>query len=534
MSLGKLQQASALTALLQLAAETALDDAFLRHAAAFGLAESQSSSALLQAAEGAGEAERLTLTVALGRQRSPLVGKMLDDESERVRLAAAHAIWDGPIGEAYPALADALDGVDPSNEPLLRRAVAASVATRSPEHLQGLIAVALRSDLTPEMRTHVWQLVREWAAPVSREPVHGLWRPLEPRPTEVLAAALRAALRAINEAGPHGVSGQVVAAELGVDEARAALVTIVAAEGQPAELRSRALIALAGADEQLVSSALDAGLNAGDPAVRSAARQVMIERFPERAVEMLAAAIETATTSERQIALMMLAGIKVDAAREVISAWFDRLEQGDCPPELQLEVLEAAVQSGDPALASRHKQFLDRLISSKPLGAFAVSLAGGNAESGARIFTEDTALACRRCHSVTPGELLVGPNLADVGLRLSRIELLEAIVKPNAKIAQGFQTTVLQLDSGEVVAGILRSENEQELKLVDRDGKELVVNAATIEGRSEGLSAMPEDLVKLLTPRTARDLVEFLSQQREPAGGAVPALETATGHGAEP
>jgi quinoprotein glucose dehydrogenase len=76
---------------------------------------------------------------------------------------------------------------------------------------------------------------------------------------------------------------------------------------------------------------------------------------------------------------------------------------------------------------------------------------------------------------------------------------------------------VLQLDTGKAVSGILRSEDKQRAVLVDAEGKEIVVSVAEIEERFEGLSAMPEDLVKQMTSRELRDLVEWLSRQRDVA-----------------
>jgi hypothetical protein len=51
--------------------------------------------------------------------------------------------------------------------------------------------------------------------------------------------------------------------------------------------------------------------------------------------------------------------------------------------------------------------------------------------------------------------------------------------------------------------------------LVDFEGKEQVVEIASIEERSQGLSAMPEDLVTHTTPRELRDLVAYLSTLRD-------------------
>jgi quinoprotein glucose dehydrogenase len=200
---------------------------------------------------------------------------------------------------------------------------------------------------------------------------------------------------------------------------------------------------------------------------------------------------------------------------------------------LQLDVLEAVDKSRDPGLRERLEKYHASIAGDDSTRQYAASLLGGDAERGRRVFDENTSLACKRCHASKPGEPRVGPNLADVGVRLSRTELLESIVKPNAKISEGFQTTVLQLDTGKVVAGILRSKDDKHIVLMDPDGKEIVVDAATVEDEFEGLSSMPEDLMKLMTARDLRDLVEYLSQLRTPATAeaAAATAQDPTAHG---
>jgi quinoprotein glucose dehydrogenase len=526
-SLGKLGSAgaAALTALLNVARDNGDREATLRHAAATGLAGTQTADTLLAAAESAGEHERLAIVVALGRQKSPRVAELLDDPSPRVRTEAARVIWDSPIPDAYEPLADALDSAPSENEPMLRRSLAANVALRTPAHLTAVVRCGLRDDLSPEVREHLWQLVRDWAKPSPRDPVHGLWRPLEPRAAEEAVAVLRDALPSMIEAGVHGAPGVVVAAELGVQDAYPSLAGVVVDDRHAAALRARAVAALAKAQEPLALAGLDAAMRSDEPAVRSAALQLMQRRFPDRAVAEAIKVAESGATMERQAAIVTLAKLDAPAAREAIRQWVERLERGQCPPEIQLEVIEAASQSGDTALVEQIKAYQAELSAGgDALTQFVASLKGGNAEVGGRIFQENAALSCRRCHSLRPGEKLVGPSLSDVGLRLSRQELLASIVKPNDKITEGFQTAVLQLATGKVVSGVVRSEDDKRVVLVDADGTQIIVDAAEIDDRFEGLSAMPEELMKLMTPRDLRDLVEFLSQQRVTADGVQAAV----------
>jgi putative heme-binding domain-containing protein len=92
--------------------------------------------------------------------------------------------------------------------------------------------------------------------------------------------------------------------------------------------------------------------------------------------------------------------------------------------------------------------------------------------------------------------------------------LLESIVSPNAKMCEGFETTVLQLDTGKVVTGIVRRENDSVIELVDAAAKTIMVDPKTIENRIKGSSAMPENLVDQMTPRQLRDIIAYLSELR--------------------
>ena len=84
------------------------------------------------------------------------------------------------------------------------------------------------------------------------------------------------------------------------------------------------------------------------------------------------------------------------------------------------------------------------------------------------------------------------------------------------------------LDTGMVVTGIIRSEDDDRAVLLNADGKEVEVEMDAVEDRVQGLSAMPEDLMKFMSPRDLRDLVEFLSTRRTAEGGE--AEDSAAGH----
>ena len=86
----------------------------------------------------------------------------------------------------------------------------------------------------------------------------------------------------------------------------------------------------------------------------------------------------------------------------------------------------------------------------------------GDAKAGARLFVKQ---GCINCHTITKGETLKGPYLGDIGTRYKRPELIESIVKPSAKIAQGFEAQWFQTSAGKVHDGFIVRESGDEIEL---------------------------------------------------------------------
>ncbi len=120
-------------------------------------------------------------------------------------------------------------------------------------------------------------------------------------------------------------------------------------------------------------------------------------------------------------------------------------------------------------------------------------------------------MACIRCHRAGGDGGDAGPNLAEIGAKQTRAYLLESIVKPNAKIAPGFDTIVVTLKHGTVAAGIVARETTDTLALRNTDNKLVEMAKADIAKRESAPSGMPEIYQTLLTKTQLRDVVEFLA-----------------------
>jgi putative heme-binding domain-containing protein len=137
-----------------------------------------------------------------------------------------------------------------------------------------------------------------------------------------------------------------------------------------------------------------------------------------------------------------------------------------------------------------------------------VGKAKGDVKEGEKLFTR---LTCVNCHTVKEGEALKGPHLAGIGTRYSRVELLESILKPSAKIAQGFETHVITTVSGKKYTGFVVRETGTQVELRDGEGQVVVVKKANIDERLRStVSVMPEGLLANATVDELVALVTYL------------------------
>ena len=147
--------------------------------------------------------------------------------------------------------------------------------------------------------------------------------------------------------------------------------------------------------------------------------------------------------------------------------------------------------------------------------------AGGKAANGRKIFRERSDVSWLRCHVAQGEGGTVGPPLDGVGAKQNREYLLEAIVAPNAKIAPGFESLVIETTDGRLSSGVFKKEDAKELVLlrpdadIEPDQQLVTIPKIQIKSRERGPSAMPDGLVLALSKGELRDLIEFLASLKE-------------------
>jgi len=517
-SLGQLGKADALPALVQYLRDNNDQDPMLRHAGALALARLNDPKALLAAASVDSPAVRQGVLLALRRLESPEVARFLNDADPRLVLEAARAINDVPINAAMPQLA-ALTERPGLADPVRYRALNANFRLGQPANAQALARFAARADASEPTRIEALRQLGSWEKPSGRDRVVGVWRPLEPRDAKPAAEALKPALGGIFS-GPDKLRQEAakLAGRYGIKDIGPTLLTMIGDHNNSGAARAEMLGALQALKDERLTEGMKLALADADPRLRAAGRSVQAKLTPDAALPGLAAVLDKGEMIERQQALATLAEMKNEQADRILAGALDQLLTGKAAPDVQLDLLEAAAKRPTADIKDKVARFEAGRSKTDHLAKFREALHGGDAEAGRRVFLHKTEVSCLRCHKVTGNGGDVGPELTGISAKQPREYLLEAIVDPNRQIAKGFETVVLGLKNGQVLTGIVKAEDGKEVRLMTAEGKQLVVAKADIEERQAGKSPMPEDIMKQLTKRELRDLVEFLSTLKEPPG----------------
>jgi quinoprotein glucose dehydrogenase len=518
-SLGKIGHAAAVPALLAALRANNNRDAYLRHALVMGLVGAGDYAALSAVRTDGSAAARLGAVLALRRLKRAEVAAFLDDSDPFIAREAALAINDEPIVEAYPALAARLEQ-SLTDEAIYLRAINAHFRLGQPANAAVLARLAARNDAPSAARVEAITQLGLWGNPPARDRVVGVFRPqLVPRrdrSTAIVAVQPQlAALLAPSAPAVVQTAALKLLQELDVPGATDALFAAVGNENQPGATRAAALNTLDRLKDPRVPQAVQLAAASSASALRLAALPIAARLSPEASLPVLRALVANGTTEEQRTAFGALASLKHPGAEQILVQQLEALAAGRVPPAVQLDLLNVAARREEPAIKSLLAAREARLAADPdPLAPFRVSLVGGDRARGNTIFRSQPTLACLTCHRVDREGGDSGPDLADVGTKHTREYLLESVVRPNAKIAAGFDSVVVTRTSGATVAGIVAAETAEVLALRQADGRTIEIPKTDIAKRDSAPSSMPEIYGTVLTKSELRDVIEYLASQR--------------------
>ncbi|MCA9322507.1 MAG: HEAT repeat domain-containing protein, partial [Planctomycetes bacterium] len=531
-ALGRFGQALALDAVAEVLRTNADQDPVLRQGASWALAQIGKGhrDELLALAKDPAPAVRMGLCLALRELEDAQVARLLHDPVPQIVTEAARAIWDRPIRSAFADLAQLIETTPLDDDALWRRILAANEHLGGPEVVAALIRFVADPQRHGKLRARALRALADWDLPPGREAVLGEWRPCLPRGSRGAVAPLMVdhivALVADRNEAVAESSIQLAAAE-GLRMAIPGLEARLGDSQSSGRVRVAALRGLADFQVEGLQNLAAQALASNDSKLRAEAASLLARLDPVAAIPILERAIATGQRAERQLGISALADMNRGPADAILAQWMEQLLSDADPStsrlgEIRLETLAAAnrrAESGSRSL----QRLVDLYERATPvedrLARRAVTLQGGDAKRGEKVFREHEA-SCLRCHSVDGGATTnAGPDLADIGKTLDRKLILESIVYPNARIREGYASEEIYTKDDRAYIGRLVSESEDQVEIEVNDyGRLEVMRIARdrIAERRTGKSAMPEDLDSKLNDRQLRDLIEFLSQQRKP------------------
>ncbi len=134
---------------------------------------------------------------------------------------------------------------------------------------------------------------------------------------------------------------------------------------------------------------------------------------------------------------------------------------------------------------------------------------GGDARLGESVFFSEAA-KCLNCHQVRGKGGKVGPDLSTVGERPA-VDIYRDVAEPSALIRPDFVPYTVATKDGRVLAGIVRAEGANAIRVTDTEAKSTVISRSEIEDlRPSATSVMPVGLVGAIGEAKMRDLMAFL------------------------
>lgn len=256
---------------------------------------------------------------------------------------------------------------------------------------------------------------------------------------------------------------------------------------------------------------LKATLDAADDRSAAAAASLLGFVASDETAQMLKVVMEDASRS---------LSVRSAAASGLGHSWFGeqillKLARANrVPDEVRFEVSNALLGSWSKETAAEAKT-LESLTpaaaaQSEPIPPINKLLQmRGDGKQGKIVF--DTIGTCNKCHKVGGEGKEVGPDLSEIGSKLSREDLYVNILNPSAAVSHNYETYALLTTEGRLITGILVNQTDESVTLKTAESVLVTVDSDDVEQlKKQSVSLMPADLQKNMTVQNLLDLVDYL------------------------
>jgi quinoprotein glucose dehydrogenase len=516
-ALGRSKHADAIQALIALLQSNNDEDAYIRHAASLALSRMGHVQPIAALSTHPSRAVRMGAVLALRRMESPELARFLRDSDELVVTEAARAIHDDfSVPAALPALGAILSTTPFQNEPLIRRVISANQRVGKEENLKQLM-VYLDKVNTPEvLRKEALAAIGTWAKPSLVDRVDGRYRGPVHRDASLIRDQVKPALVSQSQAKEEGLRLEALKAFGKLEFKDSEDILMARLKSDPSEqVKIQALNSLSAIGATNLGEAISRAMSDHSQAVRVAGLGMLAETsMPiEQKVNLLTDIIQNRTNPEKQTALLTLGGLEGSNNLPVWNTLLNQFDKGKLPEVTWIELEEAINATGSPELKTKFEASLDKKAGAEPWKKYAGALAEGNFRAGRTIFFENQTAQCIRCHAYNDMGGNAGPPLDGIGNKLSKEELLIALVEPSKRLAPGYGFMTLEMNSGEKITGTLMEESGNRITL-KIGAEEKSFSKSDIKSSELAASSMPS-MGTMLSKREIRNLVTYLSTLRK-------------------
>jgi len=287
-------------------------------------------------------------------------------------------------------------------------------------------------------------------------------------------------------------------------------------EGANEETRIAAIEALLAANDPKLPATLQSLL--GQPAYREVALKGLAQYDDPQTADMILAQYDQMSPSAKRLALATLCS-RPTYGQALLAA----IDQGEIPTSdltadlvrqlsnLKDKTIDARLRSVWGSVRDTPEEKAQLIQQYKHLVA-RKNLPQADPLRGRAIF----AKTCQRCHQLYGVGGAVGPDLTGSN-RANFDYLLSNIVDPSAVMAKEYQPSIVLLDSGRVLTGIIRQEDDKTIVLETAEDVLTLPKSEIEQRRLSDKSMMPDDQLRPFSEHDVRSLIAYLQGKQQTA-----------------
>jgi putative membrane-bound dehydrogenase-like protein len=195
-------------------------------------------------------------------------------------------------------------------------------------------------------------------------------------------------------------------------------------------------------------------------------------------------------------------------------ALYTEIIENRIPDELKLAVAVKLLNSWNSTIRNEAPAILASIPGAnfgKEPDIFTLSRKSGSAEKGEKVFQA----YCANCHQIEGNGIRFGPDLSEIGNKLSNRGLYQAIIYPSAGVSFGYEGVNVTLKNGDKYQGYIESKTDEAIQIRIQSGQSVSVKNTDIATREDlHQSLMTEGLFRTFSQDELVDLVTYLQTLR--------------------